>query len=344
VTGLATLALHAARACGLFALARRLTASRLRILCYHGIALGDEAEFQPMLFMRAETFADRLDRLAAGGYPVLPLGAAIERLRSGRLPPAAVAVTIDDGWYGTALRMAPALAGHGFPATLYVATYYLEKQTQVFNVAAAYALWKARSSRVDLAAVDDRLEGDFALVDAGQRAEAARRLRELADALPCAETRQALLARLYAVLGLDFESVRNRRMFSFMTSEEAAELPSKGIELQIHTHRHRFPADDAAALAAEIEDNRRALSRCAAGPFEHLCYPSGEYSRRAFPQLEALGIASATTTNPGLNTPSTPRLELRRFLDSETWPAIRFEAEISGFLDLLRGLRSRAPG
>jgi peptidoglycan/xylan/chitin deacetylase (PgdA/CDA1 family) len=343
VTGLATLALHAARACGLFALARRLTSGRLRILCYHGIALGDEAEFQPMLFMRASTFADRLDRLAAGRYPVLPLGEAIERLRSGRMPHAAVAVTIDDGWYGTGLGMAPALARHGFPATLYVATYYLEKQTQVFNVAAAYALWKARPSRVDLAAVDERLEGDFDLADAGERAEAARRLNALADGLVSAEARQALLENLYAELGLDFEYVRSRRMFTLLTLEEAAQLPAQGVDLQIHTHRHRFPADDPPALAAEIEDNRRALSRCGPGPFRHLCYPSGQYDRRTFPQLDALGIATATTTVPGMNTPATPPLELRRFLDSEAWPAIRFEAEVSGFLEVLRLIARRRP-
>jgi len=75
--------LHTARACGLFALARRLTARRLRILCYHGIALEDEAEFQPMLFMRAETFRSRLEQLSRSGYPVLPLGDALERLRRG---------------------------------------------------------------------------------------------------------------------------------------------------------------------------------------------------------------------------------------------------------------------
>ena len=45
---------------------------------------------------------------------------------------------------------------------------------------------------------------------------------------------------------------------------------------------------------------------------------------------------SAPPTLPGLNDAGTPRFELRRFLDSETCSAIRFEAEMAGFLDLLR--------
>ena len=125
-------------------------------------------------------------------------------------------------------------------------------------------------------------------------------------------------------------------MFTFMSPGEAATIPSQGVELQLHTHRHRFPSDAPDALADEIRANRAALGKMAAGPFQHLCYPSGEFDRSAFPQLDELGIVSATTTLPGMNDDGTPRFELRRFLDSEICSAIRFEAEMSGFLDLLR--------
>jgi peptidoglycan/xylan/chitin deacetylase (PgdA/CDA1 family) len=337
----ADLALRLARASGFFNVARRLTAKRLRILCYHGIALADEANFQPMLFMEASTFRERLDHLARAGYAVLPLGEALERLQSGTLPPAAVAITIDDGWYGTFRHMAPELARFGFPAMLYLSTYYVEKQTQVFNVAAAYALWKARPADLNLSELDPALEGRFALASSADRTEAARRLVVHADGLESSGARQALLMRLYAALRLDFEEVRTRRMFAFMSPDEAASLPAQGVELQLHTHRHRFPADDPTALAEEIRANRVALSRYASGPFRHLCYPSGEYDRRAFQLLGSLGIESATTTRPGTNTAATPALELRRFLDSEEFSQIRFEAEVSGFLDVIRRIAGR---
>jgi len=341
MTRLAEAALYVARSCGLFALARSLTADRLRILCYHGVALDDEFDFQPMLFMRAATFADRLDRLLRTGHLVLPLGEALDRLRQGTLPRAAVVITIDDGWFGTLREMAPALARRGLPATLYLATYYVEKQTQVFNVAAAYALWRSKSKTLDLSDVDPGLEGRFDLSDPARRSLALDALRSWADGLDSANERQALLERLYGVLGLDLERVRRQRMFTFMSSGEAATLPSQGMELQLHTHRHRFPGRDPAALADEIESNRASLSRVATGPFRHLCYPSGEYDRGAFPQLAALGIVSATTTLPGMNDSGTPPLELRRFLDSETCSTIRFEAEVSGFLELVRGALGR---
>jgi hypothetical protein len=43
-----------------------------------------------------------------------------------------------------------------------------------------------------------------------------------------------------------------------------------------------------------------------------------------------------------MNSADTHPLELRRFLDSEAISPIRFEAEVSGFLDLLRRLAGRA--
>lgn len=337
----ADFALHVARACGLFAVARALTGRRLRILGYHGIALDDEHEFQPMLFMQATTFADRLDRIARSGYPVLPLDEALDRLEKGTLPRATVVITIDDGWCGTQREMAPALARRRLPATLYLATYYVEKQTQVFNVAAAYALWRARTAGLDLGAVDPALEGRFDLSAPQRRSAALEILRSHADGLDSATERQVLLERLYHALGLDFERVRSQRLFAFMSPDEASTLPAQGIDLQLHTHRHRFPGRDPNALTDEIEANRAALERAGAKSPRHLCYPSGEYDRAAFPTLEALGIASATTTLPGMNDSGTPRFELRRFLDSESCSPIRFEAEVSGFLELLRGVLGR---
>jgi peptidoglycan/xylan/chitin deacetylase (PgdA/CDA1 family) len=342
VVRLTDIVLHVARACGLFALARRLTSARLRILGYHGIALDDEWAFQPMLFMRPATFSARLGQLQRGGYPVLTLAEGLERLRQGTLPKCAVVITIDDGWFGTYRDMAPALQSHGLRATLYLATYHVEKQTQVFNVAAAYALWKSSSRVLELADVHPSLEGRYDLATPESRSAAAARLTTLADSLDSADDRQILLGRVFETLGLEIAPLRRRRLFSFMSQTEASELPDRGIDLQLHTHRHRFPSRSRDALAEEILANRRALAKLAVGPFRHLCYPSGEYDRTAFEQLEALGIDSATTTVQGTNSADTHSLELRRFLDSETISPIRFEAEVSGFLDLLRRLAGRA--
>src|SRR3546814_13246317 len=75
-----------------------------------------------------------------------------------------------------------------------------------------------------------------------------------------AEARQALFRRLCAALDIDATTIEAERLCAFMTLEEARELQASGIEIGLHSHRHRFPAESYAAAQAEIEDNRRALA------------------------------------------------------------------------------------
>jgi len=334
-------ALFVARSVGMFAFARALTSRELRILCYHGAALADEHRFRPGLFITGATFATRLRYLKRKRYPVLGLEEAVERLRAGTLPAAATVITIDDGWYGTYSVLAPLIEQLGFPATLYIASYYMTKGTQVFNVAASYAFWATKRTAVDLGALGVELRGQYDLADAGQRRAAEAAVVQWGERVEGAAARQDVLRALFGALGIDSRGLEDKRVFGFMTAAEASELRRRGVDIQLHTHRHRFPTarDD---LADEIESNRRALADVTPEALVHLCYPSGEYTRAAFPWLEDLKVATATTTEWGLNTAATPLLELRRFLDSDVMPQIKFEAEVSGFLELARrALRRR---
>ena len=89
--------------------------------------------------------------MRAGGYRVLPLAEAVARLAAGTLPPRSVALTFDDGLGDFADLAVPLLAEFGFPATVYVATYYCERPLPVFDPALYYLLWRGRASGADVA-------------------------------------------------------------------------------------------------------------------------------------------------------------------------------------------------
>ena len=57
--------------------------------------------------------------------------------------------------------------------------------------------------------------------------------------------------------------------------------------------------------------------------------------------MAALGVKSATTIEPGLNYPDTPRFALRRLVDGHPVSDIEFEAEMTGFMEIVRALRER---
>lgn len=330
------LILNIAKALGLFALARRVTAKDLRILCYHGAALRDENHFRPGLFMTEGTFVERMEYLAKHNYPVINLDEALDLLKRGALPNCAVVITIDDGWYGTYRIMVPVLHRHGFPATLYIASYYLKNQVQVFNVATSYVLWLSQDHVLDLSEVSSCLSGSLDLANDTQRDETNRILGEFAESIGGPNERQMLFREICEVLDVNWRAIEADRLISFMNEKESREILKMNIDIQLHTHRHRFRAEDFEEAKVEIEGNRSALAGISPGPLRHFCYPDGYYERRQRPWLECLGIVSATTVKKGFNRRDVSLYELRRFVDSERISSLEFEAEMSGFFELIR--------
>jgi peptidoglycan/xylan/chitin deacetylase (PgdA/CDA1 family) len=119
-----------------------------------------------------------------------------------------------------------------------------------------------------------------------------------------------------------------------MTPDEVR-AAGAALDVQLHTHRHRFP-DDPLLARAEIEENRRVLAPLVERPLVHFCYPSGYWSEALFPVLEAAGVETATTCEGGLNGPDAHPYALSRFFDGEHVTALEFEAELSGAAELLR--------
>ncbi len=331
--------LHALKRVGAFPLCRWLTRRGVRILCYHGISQKDEHTFDDMLFMQPATFRRRMARLAAWGYPVVPLAEAVRGLDGGELPPCATVITVDDGWSGTCSDVLPILREHNMPATVYVTTHYALKEVPVFNVAVRYAYALTTVSTFALPHRDATLAGPFDLSRAAERARACDAVLAFGEARLNAEERWDLAVAVAEALDVSLCGTNGQPLFLLLTAPQMQTLVDGGLDLQLHTHRHALPQDDRMECEREIQENRDALRPFVREPLAHLCYPSGAYHPRQWPWLAELGIVSATTTKPGLNYRDTPRLELRRFVDGENVTDIEFEAELCGLLELLRRVR-----
>jgi peptidoglycan/xylan/chitin deacetylase (PgdA/CDA1 family) len=327
------IAYRMAKALGLFAVARSLTRRSLRILAYHGTELHDESHFSPGMFIRPATFAARLELLRRE-YPVLPLGEAVRRLKDGSLPPCAVAITIDDGFHSTAATAAPLLKARGMPATVYVTTYYVERDVPVFRLAMQYCFWKSRARSLDVARLGTGTEGTLSMRTEAEKLEIAWELINYGERRLDEKGRTALLDATASQLGVDLGPILLERFLHLMTPDEVRATDSV-LDVQLHTHRHRLP-DDPLLASAEIEENRRVLEPLVRRPLVHFCYPSGFWSEALFPVLAAAGVETATTCEGGLNAPDASPYALRRFFDGEHVTVLEFEAELSGLPELLR--------
>ena len=302
---------------------------RLCILCYHGISLADEHEWRPGLYMTAHQFGDRLDRLRALGANVLPLGESLRRLHDGTLPEAAVAITFDDGGHDFYINALPLLERAGLPGTVYLTTYYAEAATPILSLAVDYLLWKARARPLlEWPALGLNHEETFESPNArralGHRIASAMRGLDLSR-----ERRAELLLELAERLGESPRWIQNSGILRIMPPDEVADCARRGIDFQLHTHRHRMPRDRD-LLLKELSDNRAVLHRLTGRTPAHLCYPSGDYDPSLFPWLAEAGVESATTCDVALAKATSHRYMLPRFLDTALQPGATFEGWVTG--------------
>ncbi len=329
--------LWVSRRMGLFSLSRRLTRKGLRILCYHGFGDNDETLFRPKLFIRAATFEQRLHTLRSTGFKVLDLQSALQAMRQGTLPEFATVITIDDGFYSTCQRASQLLAQFGFPATVYVTTYYCQHQNPIFRLLVQHMFWKTHKQQLDLPEGICPFSGGFSLREPSQKDKVMWGIIDWGEQRCSEADRVALANHIAELLEVDESDILHNRTLHIMSQDEVRCLAQNGIDIQLHSHRHRFPADETGAR--EIRDNKAVLEPLVRNQLRHFCYPSGAWGDECWPILRSEGIDSATTCERGLNYPHTPALALKRFLDSEDISKLEFEADMSGYMEILRRIR-----
>jgi len=299
---------------------------RLLIICWHQVSHEDEHMWNPNLCVSPRTFRSRLELLRSTRCNVMPLDEALDGVRSGRLPERAVALTLDDGESSIYLQAWPMLREFGFPATLYWTTYYSVRPYAVFDPMLSYLLWKGRGKHLQL---DDpplsvRLESER------DRFGAFRSIYQAAKTQAwTAAAKEDFLVSLSSRLGVDYGDIKNKRILHMISPEEAARMCAEGLNLQLHTHRHRVPRK-ASQPANELQENVKVIEAAKARRPVHFCYPSGSYTPELEVWLRDNGIVSAATCEPGLVQRSTNPYFLPRMLDQENFSPVEFKGWLSG--------------
>lgn len=314
---------------------------RLLILCYHGTSLEDEHLWRPELYIQPQKLEQRLESLKKGRFSVLPLGEGLQHLRAGTLPPRSVALTFDDGTYDFFEQAYPLLKRYGFPATVYQTTYYSSVERPIFNLICSYMLWMRRGEVIR----DGEGLGLQRPLDLQTESSRAAVLRDLIQwserEHKTGIQKDEIAAQLARVLRIDYDRLRARRILQLMNESELQEVSRNGVDVQLHTHRHRTPEDEA-LFRKEIQENRLAIEKATAMEPVHFCYPSGIYQAAFLPWLQKEKVVSATTCDVGLAYRRSESLLLPRFIDHQNRTQLEFESWIAGVGDLLAVRRKAA--
>jgi peptidoglycan/xylan/chitin deacetylase (PgdA/CDA1 family) len=243
----------------------------------------------------------------ARAHLVLTVEQLAERMRRGRLPRNAVAITFDDGYRDTLTHAAPILARHGLPATIFLATGFIGtcEIPWVHRLAMAF-------KRTPAASLEAPWGESLSLVDQAERLRALARTLKYLKALPD-EAFQPQLDALFDKLDVTDHPDAKHLM---LTWDDVHALIGLGFSIGAHTVSHPILSRvDAKRAWTEIVGSRTMIeSACGRRP-RAFAYPNGraeDYTDTVARLVREAGFTCAATTRFGVNTRTTPPYELRR--------------------------------
>jgi peptidoglycan/xylan/chitin deacetylase (PgdA/CDA1 family) len=253
----------------------------------------------------ATFFASQIE-LITRHFNVLPLREALGRLRDGTLPARTVCITFDDGYADNCTVAAPILASRGVPATMFIATGYLNGG-RMFNDTVLEALRRAPAGDLDLQALGlpcFELEDD-----AGRFRAASDIIASLKYLAPEERARRAnaVAEHIGAPLPDDL----------MMNDAQVEQLAGMGFEIGAHTVNHPILTSVDEAIAwSEIERSRQLLEEITGAPVRSFAYPNGrprkDYARGHVDLVRKAGFDVAVSTAWGAATAKSDELQIPR--------------------------------
>src|SRR5262245_15933111 len=293
------------------------------VLMFHNVGHPAETDYLPGHMKISEAKLERLlELLERSGYTTMTVGQMVAALEKGEPPRRAVVLTFDDGYRDNHDKLLPILKKRGATATVFVQTgpmagrlNWLHHYFWILHRVGPQELGR-RLAQANGAGKPELAQKLAALPDDPVAAE--YQLKRLLKYEVSAAERDRLLAETFRAIGGD-EAALARSVW--LGPEECRALDQAGVEIGAHTVNHLVLSSlDRRQQREEIEGSLRDLRSWLGHDVPSFAYPYGrswDYNADTLAVLQELSVRSAITAMPGLNEPSTERLQLRRLPVSE---------------------------
>jgi len=308
-------------------LVRRANRRKLSILMFHGFASGEQQAFEKMEHKHLDvkkwrTFAHWL----SSNHRVLPLGEAISFLEQGKsLPDHAMCLTIDDGFRSTHDLAFPILQELQLPASIYLATAFVDEKKPIWVDRVSYCLAKAGKSNAELRAAKNALKNrnqdniEAAVSELENQSGFAMPSRVDAPLLP--DTQRSL----------DWDQITKMR-------------DSGLVEFGSHTHTHRILGRcSSEVILHELRKSKSIIEEHLGGNCDLFCYPNGtpgDFTNLTEAIVRETGHRASLTTKPGWNAYNASPFALRRLGVDNSLDLTRLKLMVTGVMARWEGYRS----
>jgi peptidoglycan/xylan/chitin deacetylase (PgdA/CDA1 family) len=305
---------------------------------YHRIA---EPLVDPWaLCVSPERFAEQLALLQRVA-DLVPLDVIVGARSDQDLPDRPIAITFDDGYVDNLIHAMPILEHLGVPATVFVATGFLDATNEVWSDELARLILLSDEDPMRLALlVNLRPESGLQFRGDGKHWHAWEPALELRQWVYCRlyerllhatdESRADMLERVRSWCGQRPMEVERSR---FLTSGELTELASsRWIEIGAHSVTHPVLADlEPAQQRHEISASKHKLEMLIGKPVQSFAYPYGKknhFNSDTIHAIQSAGFRCGCANYGRMVTRKTSRWALPRY-QVLNWQANSFAGEIN---------------
>jgi peptidoglycan/xylan/chitin deacetylase (PgdA/CDA1 family) len=319
--------------------ARRLNHRKVVVVMYHGFTAADAhpgIENHEQKHVHVRTFVEHLAFLKRH-YRVVPLDDVVRAYRTGApLPDRAAVITIDDG-YESVYRVAyPALTELQLPASVYVATEFVDERRFLWTDRVEYAVNRSVREALELTIGAEPLRLDLRTTESKRAAD--RRLRSSLKGLP-QESRDAAVDAIEEAAGCGVtDAADGAALYAPMRWSDAAEMARSGlVTIGSHTHSHVILSRCAPARAAdELRASKRIIESRLGMACDAFCYPNGrrgDFNASTASLVKAQGFTSALTTVYGMNGRGADVYALKRYNLGKPMLPGELDVRLSGLIE-----------
>lgn len=282
---------------------RLLSRNRLSVFLFHAVPQASPEIPQDFTLGQFEEMLHFIRRQ----FNVVPLGDAVNAMKSGKLAARTACITFDDGYPSWTSGVAPLLKKANLHATFYITTGQFAG-LPMWHERVAQAINGFKGQSLDIAG--------FGLpplpMNGLQQRRNAFTLVEQFLKYQTVEDREVLLLMLEQRAGVAPASV------PCMSELQLKELSSMGFGIGAHTHSHPILSlcdrKEAIAEIGSVREHLTALLRCNVDSF---AYPNGrpltDFNSDHVEIVKAAGYRHAVTTDWGAANPQTSPFEIPRF-------------------------------
>jgi peptidoglycan/xylan/chitin deacetylase (PgdA/CDA1 family) len=307
-------------------LSRRLRQG-VAVLMYHGL-LPDDAGIDAWTMVRAGEFRRQMQYLKQRcdfvSMPELVAAGCAAEVAGKRGGKPRVMITFDDGYRSNYSLALPILAELEIPATVFVATGFVDTREHFWYDKVILALQRSRTTRVDLREAG---LGTFELPagPAEQRWDGIQRVLSAMKTLDL-EPREALADSLLHNLRIPEADLE---LFVALRGTDVSDMHRGGLmHIGSHTDRHEILTQASPAAAeATIATSLAKLRALTGSDCRVFSYPNGDFDAGLMALLQKLGIDFAFTTrrewwSPSADARAIPRIGIGAYDDAPRFAAL----------------------